>query len=371
MSTPGTGDAPGLDVGRFNRLLLESAGVGLALAHADTLEVTYCNPRFGQWFPDAPAGGGRLDAIVPGIDATRLAARLEEGRPYQVEAQIKVRHRTMNLAVQVARHAPEDGVPLLVVECQNISKIKELEYMVESYSKMVEKHNRELRKEKERVERLLLNIMPRTVYEEWKTFGVTTPQRFERAGVLMLDFAGFTDMAVSRDPTALIGELNDIFTSFDRIVDQFGCERIKTIGDAYMAVAGIPEPGPDDARSIANVALRMLRYLQRRNESSAESWRARIGLHVGPVIGSIVGIQKYVYDIFGPGVNLAARMETLARPMSIVVSEAMHAELRADFEFRDLGETEIKGFGTQRVYELEGSDLVRLDADLRMAAVFD
>lgn len=104
--------------------------------------------------------------------------------------------------------------------------------MIESYSKIIERQNRDLKKEKERVEKLLLNIMPQQVYEEWTEFGVTTPQRFDNASVLMLDFVGFTQMAISQEPTKLISELNDIFTAFDWIVEQFGCERLKTIGDA-------------------------------------------------------------------------------------------------------------------------------------------
>src|SRR5690606_32256955 len=165
---------------------------------------------------------------------------------------------------------------------------------------------------------------------------------------------GFTSMAVSRDPSALIAELNDIFTAFDRIVELFGCERLKTIGDAYVAVAGLPDPSPDHAHSAARVALRIKRYLERRNASHPEHWQARLGLHTGPVIGSIVGVQKYVYDIFGPGVNLAARMEQLAEPMEIAVSAATHALIREGFLRSEIGEVDIKGFGTQPVYRLDG-----------------
>jgi len=328
----------------------------------DTLEVTFCNRRFSEWFPDAPSGGHRLIEYLSKLDTTRLNQRLDEDRPYRLEAEVRVRNRPINLAVQISRTVQE-GIPLLIVECQNISKIKELEYMVESYSRMVEKHAREMQKEKERVERLLLNIMPRTVYDEWKQFGVTTPRRFDNAAVLMLDFAGFTDMAISHDPPALIAELNDLFTAFDRIVEQYGGERIKTIGDAYMAVSGIPDASPDDTTNIANIALRIVHYVGRRNRSLKHQWRCRVGINTGPVIGSIVGIQKYVYDIFGPGVNLAARMEAIARPMSIALTADTYERIRSDFRFREIGEHEIKGFGKQRIYELEGSDEVDLDDD--------
>nr|NIP87737.1 adenylate/guanylate cyclase domain-containing protein [Gammaproteobacteria bacterium]NIV73449.1 adenylate/guanylate cyclase domain-containing protein [Gammaproteobacteria bacterium] len=142
---------------------------------------------------------------------------------------------------------------------------------------------------------------------------------------------------------------------FDRIVEQFGCERIKTLGDAYVAVCGIPEPVPDHAQHIAEVALRFVRYLERRNESQTQKWRCRIGLGSDPVIGSIVGVQKYVYDIFGPGVNLAARMEALSDPMEISLSGEMARVLAPKFRVEDQGEVELKGFGVRRRFTLVGA----------------
>src|SRR5690606_8736958 len=112
-------------------------------------------------------------------------------------------------------------------------------------------------------ERLLLNVMPKSVMEEIKDYGTVTPQLFDSASILMLDFVGHTEKAISRDPAGLITELNDIFTVFDRITELFGCERIRTVGDAYMAVSGLPERTPDHAHNIARVALRMLRYIER------------------------------------------------------------------------------------------------------------
>ncbi len=173
----------------------------------------------------------------------------------------------------------------------------------------------------------------------------------------MLDFVGFTDMAVSRDPGSIVSELNDIFSAFDRIVELFNCERMKTIGDAYMAVAGIPEESSDHAQSIARVALRMRRYLERRNTSHREAWQGRIGIHTGPVVGSIVGVQRYVYDIFGPGVNLASRMETLAEPMEIAITER---DARADPRRVHL----LASGAWRRSRGLASSDVFTLDGEL-------
>jgi len=225
--------------------------------------------------------------------------------------------------------------------------------MLDSYSRMAEKNAREVQREKERAEKLLLNIMPRAVFEEMKDFGSVSPARFDEATILMLDFVGSTEMAVSQNPGELVSELNDIFSAFDRIVELFGCERMKTIGDAYMAVSGIPEANEDHAQAVARVALRMKRYLQKRNESRREPWLGRIGIHSGPVVGSIVGVQKYVYDIFGPGVNMAARMEAQAEPMQIVITSDTYSRIKDDFECTDLGERDIKGFGDQRLYSLD------------------
>lgn len=225
--------------------------------------------------------------------------------------------------------------------------------MLESYSKLAEKNAKDLEREKERVERLLLNIMPKSVYEEMMDYGTVTPQLFNEASILMIDFVGHTEMAVARDPAALVTELNDIFTVFDRITDMFGCERIRTVGDAYVAVSGLPEPSPEHAHNIARVALRMLRYIERRNSAHPEAWHCRIGINSGPVIGSLVGIQKYVYDIFGPGINMASRMETLSEPMRVTISESTYQLIKNDFECTERGEFEVKGFGMSKLYFLE------------------
>ena len=350
---------PGMDLDRFNRLLLQSVGVGLAVFDRESHRLIFQNPRIGQWFGEAGETARSLEDFFPQIDAVRMEKRLAAGRAYSFDCEIKAGARTLSLAVEVS-HQQNEALSVLMVECQNVTKMRELEYMIQSYSSMVEKQNRDLKKEKDRVEKVLLNIMPKTVYEEWRQFGVTTPQRYERCSVLMLDFVGFTEMAITQDPPALISELNDIFTAFDRIVEQFGCERLKTIGDAYVAVSGIPEATPDHANNIAGVALRIVHFLKRRNESHQQKWACRIGINAGPVIGSIVGIQKYVYDIFGPGINLAARIESQAEAMDILLTEEMRQQLNQSFETEVLGVREIRGFGKKRLYRLLGSDDIRV-----------
>ena len=333
------------------RQLVQSLETGVAVADRETWEIVFVNGRFFQWFPENGEAVGSLPERLPGFDPERAKGRISSDRPYSFETESRNEGRTVPLRVE-CRAVGEDGA--VIIECRDASKEKENQYMLDSYSKMAERSARDLQKEKERVERLLLNIMPRAVFEELKDYGTSTPARFESATILMLDFVGFTEMAIASDPSAIIAELNDIFSAFDRITEMFDCERLRTIGDAYMAVSGLPEPSPDHAANIARVALRMRRYLERRNAAHPQQWLARIGMNTGAVIGSLVGVQKYVYDLFGPGINLAARMETLSEPMKITLNEHTASLLEDDFVLSERGEHEIKGFGSQRLYFLEG-----------------
>jgi class 3 adenylate cyclase len=333
-------------------LALRSIGSAVAIVDPSTWEILFENGLFFEWFGPEPDADAPLGARIPGLDVDAVREKLERGRRYTWETEVTSGTRTINAEIEVRRlkHAERE---LALIEGRDINKRKEAEYLLDSYSRMAEKNARDLQREKERAEKLLLNIMPRAVYEELRDYGSTTPQRFESASVLLLDFVGFTNMAIANDPTSTIAELNDIFSAFDRIVELYGCERLKTMGDAYMAVSGLPETNPDHAVNIAKVALRMRRYIERRNAAHPEAWRCRIGIHSGPIIGSVVGVQKYVYDIFGPGVNMAARMENLADPMQIVVSSDSWMLIRDEFACSDLGEVEVKGFGTQRIFSLD------------------
>jgi class 3 adenylate cyclase len=337
----------------FVRDMLRSVRGIFAVADAESWQPLLESSRFFEVFPPDPAEpDGPLGARITGMDVDRAADRAARGRPYTVDVEVASGPRTLSLSVAV--HGAElAGRSVVIVEATDTTKAKENEYMLDSYSRMAEKNARELQREKERAEKLLLNIMPRAVFEEMKDFGSVSPQRFDNATILMLDFVDFTEMTVSRNPGELVSELNDIFSAFDRIVELFGCERMKTIGDAYMAVCGIPEANDEHAQAVARVALRMRRYLEKRNESRPEPWLGRIGIHSGPVVGSIVGVQKYVYDIFGPGVNMAARMEAFADPMQIVMTTETRNLIADEFTCTDLGEHEVKGFGTQRLYSLD------------------
>lgn len=315
---------------------------GLALAEIDSGRIVFSNGRFDTWFPVAE-GGNDLWSRFSDIDRDRMNERFQRGRSFAFEAERKIGARDVFLVVHL--HPLGQPASTVVVEAQNVSKQREAEYLLDSYSRMAEKNARQLKRERERVEKLLLNLMPKTVYDEMRDLGTVTPQRYDSASVLMLDFVGFTEMAISQDPGALIGELNDIFSAFDRIVEMYNCERIKTIGDGYVAVSGMPERTPDHAANLAKVALRLRRYIDKRNTTHSTTWLCRIGVATGPAIGSLVGVQKYVYDIFGPAVNLAARLESAAAPMEILLSPATREAIQDDFVLAEHGTVCLKGFG--------------------------
>jgi adenylate cyclase len=337
----------------FLRRVAQTLNFGVAIVDIESWDILFENAKFFNWFPPGEDPDEPLTKRISQFKTDRAVRRLEGGRPYSLDVASTAAGRDIPISVNVRVLEAEEDSGLAVVECADVSKLKQSEYLLDSYSKMAEKNSRDLEREKDRVERLLLNVMPKGVFEEMKEYGTVTPQLFNDASILMIDFVGHTEKAIAQDAASLVTELNDIFTVFDRITDLFAAERIRTVGDAYMAVSGLPEPTEDHAQNIARVALRGLRFIQKRNSAHAEEWVCRIGINSGPVVGSLVGVQKYVYDIFGPGVNMAARMETLSEPMQITISENTYHLLKDDFVCSERGEFEVKGFGTQKLYFLE------------------
>ena len=340
-----------MSIPNFTTELFRAIGVGVALFDAKNETLIYCNPAFAKLFPEA-VSGVVLTSLVEELDHMAVARALK-GETLEIAVKVKRRRVTLQIDVRNASHLEQ---PVWVVECQNISRLRETEAMIDSYASMTERRTRELEREKVQVEKLLLNVMPRSVYEEYKSFGTVTPRLFEPVSVLMLDFVGFTEMAVASDPTETVSELNDLFTAFDRIAELHGCERIKTIGDCYMAVSGLPHSNPDHARLAARCASGFLRYLSHRNKTHRHRWQARIGIASGSVVGSVVGTQKYVYDVFGPAVNCAARLQSQSAPMEITVLEKSAESFGDEFRLGNRRVENLPGFGECAITSLEAPD---------------
>lgn len=209
-------------------------------------------------------------------------------------------------------------------------------------------------RERQKSDRLLLNILPKKVANELKATGKTLPERFESCTVYFSDIANFTSTSEKLDPVFLISELNDIFTTFDAIMEKYGCERIKTIGDAYMAVCGLPVPVPDHAQRMVKASREILEALELRNSQSEVQWRIRIGINTGQIVGGVVGVKKYIYDVFGDTINTASRMESNSEPMRINISESTYLLVKEEFETTPRTPIEVKGKGLQSMYFIEG-----------------
>lgn len=221
----------------------------------------------------------------------------------------------------------------------------------------------DLYEEKAKVEKLLDNILPKYVIEDLKKYDKSKPRKFEKVSVLFTDFVGFTDIASQMQPTKLVNELNDIFSEFDKIIESHDCERIKTIGDAYMAVGGLNKEEENPAEKTLIAAMEFIDYLRKRNKTSEIRWSIRVGIAQGEIVAGIVGVNKYLFDVFGDTVNIASRMESNSESMKINVSESVYYDMRSKFSFESRGLVDVKGKGRMKMYFLVGKKYEEKEGD--------
>ncbi|HLP94457.1 MAG TPA: adenylate/guanylate cyclase domain-containing protein [Saprospiraceae bacterium] len=215
-----------------------------------------------------------------------------------------------------------------------------------------QKANKIIRKEKQKSEDLLHNILPEEVADELKVHGQAMARQFDHVTVLFTDFVNFTSISEQLPPQELVNTLHQHFRAFDEIMDKYGLEKIKTIGDAYMAVAGLPVPASDHAIRAARAALDIQAYIVQNLRQNPSGFQIRIGLHSGPVVAGIVGVKKFAYDIWGDTVNTASRMESSSEPGKINLSEATHQLLKGQFRMESRGAVAAKHKGEIDMYFL-------------------
>ncbi len=219
-----------------------------------------------------------------------------------------------------------------------------------------------LQQANERVESLLLNVLPSSVAlrlteetrQKLREQGAGIADEYSEATILFADIVGFTDLAAQVTTGELMVILDGVFTAFDNLAEKHQVEKIKTIGDAYMAVCGLPEPNPDHAERIADLALDMLLAMRRYREETGTAIRLRIGINSGPVIAGIIGRKKFIYDLWGDAVNIASRMESHGEPDRIQVSDGTRNALKDAYDLEPLGTIEIKGKGPLPAWRLIG-----------------
>ena len=210
----------------------------------------------------------------------------------------------------------------------------------------------QLQNERSKSERLLLNVLPRAVADRLKAGERTIVDSFLDTTVLFADIVGFTRIATRNSPNRTVQLLNDLFSNFDRVAELYQLEKIKTIGDAYMMVGGVPVPNPDHAETCAHAALEFLEALRVFNRRHQLDWQIRIGMNSGPVVAGIIGTKKFSYDLWGDTVNIAARMESHGQPGKIQVSANVKQLLEDKFDFEPVGRLEIKSVGPMETFLL-------------------
>ena len=212
-----------------------------------------------------------------------------------------------------------------------------------------------LRNEHARAERLLLNILPASVAKQLQARpGQTIAEHFDEVTVLFADVVGFTPISARLSPHEAVAILNEVFTAFDRLADKYEVEKIKTIGDGYMVVAGAPVPRPDHCDAIARLALDMRSWVSNRSSEDGIRLQIRIGINSGDAVGAVVGKSRFSYDMWGDTVNVASRMEGLSEPGRIHVAEGAWQRLKDSYTFEDRGPILVKGKGTMSTWFLEG-----------------
>jgi len=294
------------------------------------------------------------DLLMGEIDGLELVRRY---RALPATAAVPVIMLSATAEGAVKAHLLESGANDYLVKPPNeVELIARLRVHSEAYLRLLERNAAfaALEEEREKSERLLLNILPPAIAEQLKAREGTIAESYPAVTVLFTDLCGFTEFSQHVEARRLVEVLDRIFTLFDYLAADHGIEKIKTIGDAYMAVAGLPEPRADHAEAVADMALDLRDAFSRLMEDLGLDLKVRIGIHSGPVVAGVIGRHKFIYDLWGDTVNIASRMESHGQPSMVHVSQTTRELLEGRYEFADRGEVAVKGKGMMRTSFLLG-----------------
>ena len=254
--------------------------------------------------------------------------------------------------IQKAKVSDAYGYILKPFDEKTLRSAIEMALYKHKISVQLRQRTRELEEEKLKSERLLNNILPSEIVSELKDKGVIKPREYKSVTLLFTDFQGFTKIAARMNPNKLVEELNDIFKHFDAIIDKYGLEKLKTIGDSYMIGGGFPKESEDHAAKVILAGLEMLDYIKQRNKISKYHWNMRVGAHSGNIVAGVVGKNKFTYDVWGDTVNIANRMERYSEPGKINISSSTYNFIKNLFkcEFNDY--LNVSGNGKIEMYHV-------------------
>ncbi|MDM8519229.1 adenylate/guanylate cyclase domain-containing protein [Anaerolineales bacterium HSG6] len=268
-------------------------------------------------------------------------AELAEGRAIDQELEDTALQRFLH--IQIRPIAPEKqrlDTTYAAVIIEDITERKQTEQA--------------LHDEREKSERLLLNVLPQPIAERLKNNTQKIVDHYDEVTILFADIVGFTELSTKLSPLELLELLNEVFSAFDDLADRYGLEKIKTIGDAYMVVGGLPVPSTDHAERIADMALAMQEVIQSLKTDFSQTIDIRIGINSGPVIAGVIGSKKFIYDLWGDAVNVASRMESHGLVGQIQTTETTQRYLQDKYLLQERGAIRIKGKGEMTTYLLIG-----------------
>ncbi len=300
--------------------------------------------RTALWWALGFLAFGGLMGMIAGFFASRPVLSLQRIM-YQVGEG--------DLNVKIPKIGNDEVGDLARIFDKMLSNIRSSQYHLAQANIELQQSNDIIFQEREKSEQLLLNMMPPAIAHRLKQGESVIADSYESVSILFIDLVGFTELSGRSSPEEVIVILNAVFSTFDEIAEACGLEKIKTIGDAYMVVAGLPEWKPDHAKRAATMALRVRDAILLLNQHLNTNLQVRIGVHIGSVVAGVIGTKKYAYDLWGDAVNIASRMESHGSPGRVHCSESVYQHLQKDFVFTDRGMMHIKGKGDMQTYFLE------------------
>lgn len=307
--------------------------------------------QFLQKLPDEPdsvrmilTGFSDIEAIIEAINTGRVYRYIT--KPWDKD-ELKI---TIDNALEAVILRRDNKSLISELKIHN----EQLEEKVKLRTLEIENKSLLLETEMAKADKLLLNILPEEIASELKKFGKSYARKYDQVSVLFTDIAGFTSIAEKMAPDELVAQLDDSFRGFDRIIKKYDIEKIKTIGDSYMCVCGLPTSVENQAQVLTNAALDMQEFMSGFNTSkriqNLPQFKIRMGIHTGPVVAGVVGLTKFAYDIWGDTVNLAAQLEQKSEPGKVNISQRTYALIKDHFHCSHRGKLSVKNKGEVDMY---------------------
>jgi adenylate cyclase len=294
---------------------------------------------------------GIVDCLTTDICPEEIVAR--------IKIQVATYRRQQRLQAQAQRAVLAGNSSRLLMDLQGA--LRRQAQLLQAQNKQLQQEMQEreqaqqaLRIEQQKSEQLLLNILPQAIVNKLKQLEGSLAERFDDVTILFADIVNFTPLAAQVGPLELVNWLNQIFSAFDRLADQYQLEKIKTIGDAYMVVGGLPVPTDNHVEAMMDMAIAMQATADRMARADGQTFQLRIGINTGAVVAGVIGIKKFSYDLWGDAVNIASRMESQGTPGKIQVTEATYQRVKHRYEFHESGQVMVKGHGYLTTYQYVG-----------------